>query len=228
MKPSHICPDCGGRKSSSAHARCRDCRWAHQRANSTCGKCALCGNRCSYQALTCLSCWREVGAHRPRYWTRERCLEALHLWVAKHGRLPRASTDWAKAAPEHPTSNCIIRRFGYWNVFLREGGYTPPRPGFKPRWTKERIIEALLDDVARRGRWPHDSEWLYADPDGRWPATLTVRKKFGSWLRAHEAAGRTISPALRRRMHVNSTSHASRAYRARMERTYVLQGERAA
>jgi Homing endonuclease associated repeat/ROS/MUCR transcriptional regulator protein len=54
-------------------------------------------------------------------------------------------------------------------------------------WTRDRIIRAMQNDAVRRGRPPISSEWKHAARAR--PGHGTVKKAFGSWGRALEAAG---------------------------------------
>lgn len=57
------------------------------------------------------------------------------------------------------------------------------------RWTRERIIQALVADAEERGEPPRAADWLRAT-DGH-PHKDTVRSVFGSWRAGIEAAGLT-------------------------------------
>ena len=53
-------------------------------------------------------------------------------------------------------------------------------------WAKEAMIEALISDFLRRGRWPQEREWAASNDEH--PHSSSVRRVFGSWVRAREAA----------------------------------------
>lgn len=61
-------------------------------------------------------------------------------------------------------------------------------------WTRERVIERLHTWAqAHNGRAPRAVDWRTetAHPDwrsGEWPTALTVRRRFGTWDAAAEAA----------------------------------------
>lgn len=57
----------------------------------------------------------------------------------------------------------------------------------RKRWTRERIVEAFLAETERLGRVPLSSEWCTSGESH--PTRDTVRRTFGSWRAALEAAG---------------------------------------
>jgi hypothetical protein len=68
------------------------------------------------------------------------------------------------------------------------------------RWTRERVIDAMLDCRSLYGRLPSSYDWsrTHADrrggeplrrlSDGAWPAASVVTARFGTWAAAHVAA----------------------------------------
>jgi hypothetical protein len=95
------------------------------------------------------------------------------------------------------------------------GAYTQPRNGkgdayshckachpgaIERRWTRQRVLGAMLEWRARYGRWPSSYDWsatharrrggeaLARLADGDWPSASVVADVFGRWVAAHEAA----------------------------------------
>jgi hypothetical protein len=93
------------------------------------------------------------------------------------------------------------------------GEYTQPRNGkgdayayckrchpgaIDRRWSRERVLEAMLDWEKRYGRLPSSYDWsrtharrrdggaLERLNEGEWPSASVVGKLFGSWLAARE------------------------------------------
>jgi len=75
--------------------------------------------------------WREsiefAGFRVREAWSREEMIAAIQAWARRHGRRPTHS-DWNKAAPDHPCSNQVAKRFGSWNAALDEAGFDPQGP----------------------------------------------------------------------------------------------------
>lgn len=86
--------------------------------------------------------------------------------------------------------------------FPVEPGRCPHCGHSKPTWTPGRILEALREDAAARGRTPFQYEWRAATIGT--PAAETVREMFGSWASALALAG--LEPAIRS----NSVRHWTR------------------
>lgn len=92
------------------------------------------------------------------YWTEDRCLEALHAWVKKHGSIPSQS-DWHRASADHPRYETAVKRFGAWNTFIRSGGYQPREGTRSIDYGEARRLYAVhgnYSEVARiMGATPH-------------------------------------------------------------------------
>jgi hypothetical protein len=68
------------------------------------------------------------------------------------------------------------------------------------RWTRERVIDAMLDWRSLYGRMPSSYDWsrTHADRrggeplrrlnDGAWPAASVITARFGTWAAARKAA----------------------------------------
>ncbi len=75
----------------------------------------------------------------PKQWTLDKLIDAVHLWVAMHGRPPLAS-DW-KGAPGWPSTSVVVETIGWLNL-LEEAGY--PRPEQMP--AESRTVKPELED----------------------------------------------------------------------------------
>ena len=127
-------------------------------------------------------------------WDELDTIQALQAWSEQHGR-PPWSMEWDHAQPEHPCSNTVRERFGSWESALEAAGLEIPRrrPRGQRHWAREEIVEALGDWAKANGRAPTWTEWKQAGPS--YPCSGTVRKRFGSWGKALEAASLATSDA---------------------------------
>lgn len=127
--------------------------------------------------------------HMPPIWTPEAIVQAAERFYVDEGRSP-GQTDWMTAAPGHPTAGTVYRVFGSFENMLTAAGLPPinARRRRTPKWTRELIINALLDWVAREGHWPSSYEWQ-TDIEDDHPHYSTVINHFGSWAEAKRAAG---------------------------------------
>lgn len=167
-------------------------------------------------------------------WTRDASLQAVKDFHAEHGRSP-SSTD----PPQHwgalPSMQMAQKIFGGWAKLLeaaelpptttaphRHGGGRPPATVF----TRDRIVEILQAEAERLGRPPGANEWRDAG-EGR-PTERLVRKVFGSWNAAIEAAGlqprRRGATIAREPQHWITVNGTGLRYRSSME-AYVAADE---
>ena len=135
-----------------------------------------------------------------RTWPAYLIVAAIQAWHVEHGKPPRAN-DWKRSGYDRPSLSTVIGVFGGWNRAIEAAGLVPRTyggmNGRKPRWTRELIIEALLDWMASHGHWPTFDDFSTAQPGC--PATGTVITHFGTWSKALKAAGYTGKPYARRR-----------------------------
>jgi hypothetical protein len=117
-----------------------------------------------------------------RRWTDGEIVEALREWTARHGR-PPLSSDWRRAATDHPTAALVQGRFGSWRAALEAAGGAPARV----LWTRERVLEAIRAHIDCHGRPPLSSDWRRPERD-EIPATHVAINRFGSWRAAIAAA----------------------------------------
>ena len=119
-----------------------------------------------------------------RMWGRDEILAAIRRWDLETGKQP-SYTDWDIEHPGYPTNKPVVRVFGSWSAAIRAAGY---RPGC--RWSKRRVVGAMLEHVMRTGAWPGPIDWACPDPDDQRPTVKQVRCLFGSWRQAQIVAGR--------------------------------------
>lgn len=129
----------------------------------------------------CPSCGRTCGV-----WTAGQVIDAIRTWVAREGRVP-SRFNWDHATPEHPEFQVAIRMFGTWGDAIRAAGFEPHGKDATLYWTHELIVAAMRDYYVRTGTVPTVGSWTKAAPEH--PAALTVRKRFGTWNAAIDAAG---------------------------------------
>ncbi|MGH2882736.1 MAG: hypothetical protein ACRDPA_08600 [Solirubrobacteraceae bacterium] len=78
-------------------------------------------------------------------------------------------------------------------------------PGaIEPRWTRERVLEAMRAWQARYGRLPSSYDWSMTHAcrrggvarerliGGTWPSASVITALFGRWATARDAAGRLL------------------------------------
>jgi hypothetical protein len=125
---------------------------------------------------------------RRRPWSASASIQALQDWTAMRGRPPQ-SMEWFHANPEHPCSTTVRKRFGSWDRALAAANLQPGAPPARSskHWSREETVEALKDWSAANGRLPEGVDWVRASDTH--PTTITVRKRFGTWKKALEAAG---------------------------------------
>jgi Homing endonuclease associated repeat len=133
--------------------------------------------------------WRaavEASGHKPRHHpaSADEVVAALRRDARRLGRPPRQS-EWSTADPTRPDSSAVARRFGSWNAGLRAAGLTPVRR----RWEGDDIVAALRDWTAENGQPPLSGDWRQASAEH--PSSSAVRRHFGSWQAAIEAAAPT-------------------------------------
>jgi hypothetical protein len=96
----------------------------------------------------------------------------------------------------------VQREFGSWSNGLEAAGFAR-RINYKrtdewkakvTRWPKEKILHLLREWKEENGRTPRTVDWNKGDR--RYPSSMTVVKRFGSWNAALAEAG--LPPAPRR------------------------------
>lgn len=143
----------------------------------------------------CPSC-----GHKVITWSPFEIVRAARTWTRDKGRVPTAP-DWAEGMSEHPAQTTVLNMFGSWNRMLAAAGLA--ERGLRERrpiWTKQMVVEALLDYRMMHDRWPTWRDWAKPKPAGRKslarPSSWTVRKLFGSWKAALVYASGETDPSL--------------------------------
>lgn len=126
------------------------------------------------------------GGRHP-YWTPGRIIAALRAHADKHDGAGPKSSAWSHYAPGHPAAEAVRRVFGTWRKGLKAAGVRPG--GGRHMWTRELIIDRILDWHMEHGCPPRVHDWKKAS--GRWPSEATVRKHFGTFNAGVAAAGIT-------------------------------------
>jgi hypothetical protein len=135
-------------------------------------------------------------------WTSETIAYAFELWHRRHLCSPTVD-EWRRAGPDHPSVTTVRQVFGSWNAAVEAAGFRPRRPGESRRaapvrlvrsepsapvrWSRETTLAALCEWAESRGRSPSLEQWRRASAGH--PSAATVRRLFGSWNAAAEAAG---------------------------------------
>jgi len=124
-----------------------------------------------------------------RHWSRPAIVVALRAWARAHGRSP-TSSDWVRAAREHPQAETVRVYFGSFEGAVRFAGLTPaPRTWRTRRWSQPEMIRALREWTDEHGRPPTLLDWTRSGENH--PSGSTVCRRFGGWLIALDAAGLT-------------------------------------
>jgi Homing endonuclease associated repeat len=135
-------------------------------------------------------------------WTSETIAYAFELWHRKNLCSPTVD-EWRRAGPDHPSVTTVRQVFGSWNAAVEAAGLRPRRPGesrkaapvrlvrseaqVAVRWSRESTLAAIHAWAESRGRSPSLEQWRRAS--AMHPSAATVRRLFGSWNAAVEAAG---------------------------------------
>lgn len=122
----------------------------------------------------------------PTLWPREDILAALRAWTDKHGR-PPTSVEWERAGRDHPCRKTVKETFGSFGAARDAAGLVFHRKNHRGDWTRQQIIDAIVQWRFVHGRLPRREEWD-APPAGR-PSAHNVELLFGSWSGGLLAAG---------------------------------------
>jgi Homing endonuclease associated repeat len=160
------------------------------RAYLNAGRCGDCGTYVVTDAARCPSCAARHG--RPPERSREAVVDAIRAWARSTGGPPTQadwtpSTDprskWAREYPRWPSYMTVTTVFGTWRSAVEAAGHRANRR----LWTRAEILEALKSWIADHGRPPRQDELTYGAAG--MPTMETIRKHFGSYAAALEAAG---------------------------------------
>lgn len=114
-------------------------------------------------------------------WTTGRMIDAAHRWERERGRPPTVN-DWMRSGPWWPAASGVVHRFGGWQRFLTEAGFTTRR-----RWTDGELLEVLVAWRDAHGRYPIPED-MRRRPGG--PTDRTIQRRFGTWPKALREAER--------------------------------------
>lgn len=160
------------------------------------GDCPVCGRpKAKPTSRTCPSCRASMPAVPQR--SRDEIVELLRAWRRETGSAPRIAEwrsgghpKWDREQPRWPGGQAVARAFGgRWTRALAEARVGPVRE--RTVWTDERIVGALKDWADANGDAPTQKKWQAA---GRVPSATTIRRHFGSWPDALDAAGFARDP----------------------------------
>jgi Homing endonuclease associated repeat len=154
------------------------------------GDCPACGRpKAKPTSRTCPSCRASLRAGPPR--SRDEIVELLAAWRRETGApqsadwRPGGHPKWDREQPRWPGGQADARAFGgRWTRALAAAGVGPGRE--RTRWTDKRIVAALKDWADANGHAPTQKQWQAA---GGVPSATTIRRHFGSWADALDAAG---------------------------------------
>jgi hypothetical protein len=175
-----------GRLGSAEIAAILDVSSRTVRAYLGAGRCAECGAYVVTGAERCPPC---AARHaRPPERTRAEVIEAIRSWTAETGRPPRQA-DWPSVnGARWPSYMTVTTHFGTWRAGLEAAGFRANRR----LWSSEEIVEALRRYTREHGRPPRQQDLVYGATG--MPAPHTIRRRFGSYAAALEAALATSSP----------------------------------
>jgi len=119
-------------------------------------KCPQCKKRrVSDNATLCQPC----ALASQRIWTREKLIEAVHIWAAENGDSP-SWDDWRNSGPGHPAISSILDGpnppFKSWGALIEAAGFTPRlrrrRRGSYPTSYQAKEQRAAMRRAAREER----------------------------------------------------------------------------
>ncbi|MBI3271764.1 MAG: hypothetical protein HYZ53_22425 [Planctomycetes bacterium] len=119
----------------------------------------------------------------PKIWTRERVLEELRA----RAKLGKALSTRRLRAENSSLMGGAVGRFGTYRCALEAAGLDPERIRLRPRWTRERVVDALLER-ARAGKSLRPRH-VGLEHMG---LLLATRRQFGSFWAALKAAGLAV------------------------------------
>lgn len=122
----------------------------------------------------------------PTMWPREQILEAFRAWTEKHGR-PPTSPEWERAGRDHPCRRTVKETFGSFAAGRAAAGIEFRRKNHAGDWTREQVVDAVVQWRFTYGRLPRRIEWDI--PPVGFPSAHRVDRLFGSWSGALIAAG---------------------------------------
>lgn len=134
-------------------------------------------------------------------WSQEAILDALRAWADLHGRAPSCE-DWYRAERGHPNTKVVVMAFGSFGAARDAAGLSFVRRNHAGDWTRQQVIDAVIQWRFIHGRLPRREEWDSA-PKG-WPPAGRVCRLFGSWSGGLLAAGY-------RPTHLRLSNHSIRA-----------------
>jgi len=140
----------------------------------------------------CASC--AVRASNPRRWTAAELVAAVKAWDAEHGQPPRTRdwipsgnpdnpSLWTRELPRWPPASAGRIVFGSWAALLTAAGFDV----YNPSWTHEEVLASIRAWNDAHGRPPAKHHW--DTTDGTHPSSATVRRMFGTFVAAVQAAG---------------------------------------
>jgi hypothetical protein len=143
-------------------------------------RCVECGTYVVTAAERCPLC---AARHaRPPARSREEVLDAIAAWTRERGR-PPTQVDWPSAnGARWPSYMTVTTHFGSWRAALEAAGLRANRR----LWSNEEIVEALRSYTREHGRPPRQRDLVYGATG--MPAPHTIRRHFGSYAAAVEAA----------------------------------------
>lgn len=111
--------------------------------------------------------------------------------ICRACNIARAPTRRARVQERHGTP-CIDCGVQTARIVLRCASCRKAFERAQTRWTRDTVLVAIQAWVQEHGRAPSSIDWRHAGPT--WPNVTTVRKVFGRWNTAIEAAGLPARP----------------------------------
>lgn len=122
----------------------------------------------------------------PTTWPPDEILVAFRAWTEKHGRSP-ASAEWDSAGRDHPCNKTVKNAFGSFAAGREAAGLTFRRKNHRGDWTRQQVIDAIVQWRFTHGRLPRREQWDV--PPTGWPSAHNIERLFGSWSGGLLAAG---------------------------------------
>ncbi|PSR22363.1 MAG: hypothetical protein C7B45_07040 [Sulfobacillus acidophilus] len=137
------------------------------------------------------SAWDVAGYPVNYGWTPMACLQVLHKVGVERGQWITMA-EWTQSGYS-PSVQVILHHFGHWRTAWQAAGFDAPLDrreflGYKT-WSKAEIVNALKRQARVDGTIMGMVEWRRRRCQ---PSITTIRKYWGSYARAIQAAGLTV------------------------------------
>ncbi len=123
-------------------------------------------------------------------YTEDELISYLKQSAADNNGYPKV-TDFKGVSkkPGYPSASTIENRFGSWVNACKAAGFISKVNRFKASFTDKELIEYLQRSAENNKGYPRYADFSGTNPS--YPGASTIKRRFGSWSTACEAAGFT-------------------------------------